>query len=162
MHCVHQVFCVWHAQTHEQTCNPWHAWHRFKQNATKDHMVAAMPSDRSHLPLVEGTRSWRKVCHRDSCSFPNECDKIRNDSLHMPPGPAETCMSTSFHAMGKSCLGSICCIVPMVYSLCNFSLQKVEPCAVLSCVVLPSNFYLLTVACMHHLQMCSHAFTRFL
>ncbi|DBA79457.1 TPA: hypothetical protein ACH3X2_007729 [Trebouxia sp. C0005] len=33
---------------------------KFKQNATKDHMVAAMPSDRSHLPLVEGTRSWRK------------------------------------------------------------------------------------------------------
>lgn len=33
---------------------------KFKQNATKDHMVVAMPSDRSHLPLVEGTRSWRK------------------------------------------------------------------------------------------------------
>lgn len=37
---------------------------RFKQNATKDHMVVAMPSDRSHVPLVEATKSWRKVlCH---------------------------------------------------------------------------------------------------
>lgn len=33
---------------------------RFKQNATRDHMIVAMPSDRSHLPLVEASRAWRK------------------------------------------------------------------------------------------------------
>jgi len=70
----HCAFCVWRAQSRRQTHSFWSAWHRFKQNATKDHMVVAMPSDRSHLHLVEGTRSWRKVCHHDSfiskSSFP--------------------------------------------------------------------------------------------
>ena len=124
-----------------------------------------MPSDRSHLPLVEGTRSWRKVCHHDSfisiSNFPNEC-KIKDDSLHVPPGPTQTCISTSFHAVDQSCLGSIRCLVPVVYNPYNFCLQKVEPCiglAVFLFAVLPSDFHLLTMACMVYLQLCSHAFT---
>ena len=143
-------------------------------------MVVAMPSDRSHLPLVEGTRSWRKVCHHDSCishvvqsSFPNECYKTKDDSLHMPPGPTKTCISTSSHAVDQSCLTSIFsslffsfstirCLVPVGYNPYIFYLQKVEPCIGLAaslCAVRPSDLHMLTMACMDHLQLCSHAFT---
>lgn len=161
----HCAFCVWRAQSRRQTHSFWSAWHRFKQNATKDHMVVAMPSDRSHLHLVEGTRSWRKVCHHDSfiskSSFPIKGRKIKDDSLHMPPGPTQTRISTSLHVADQSCLGSVCCLVPVVYNPCNLSLQRVEPCIGLAVSLMsrfPSDFHLLTMACMDHLQLCNHAF----
>lgn len=29
-------------------------------------LVSAMPSDQTHLPVVKGSRSWRKVCYKDA------------------------------------------------------------------------------------------------
>lgn len=33
-----------------------------KYPITKYDLVSAMPSDQTHLPVVKGSRSWRKVC----------------------------------------------------------------------------------------------------
>ena len=34
-----------------------------KYPISKYDLVSAMPSDQTHLPVVKGSRSWRKVCH---------------------------------------------------------------------------------------------------
>ncbi len=156
-HYGHHVFCVWHAQTHGQ-------------NATKEHMVVAMPSDRSHIPLVEGTRSWRKVCHHDWSWWDHHASQIEEGCIIKDEAFAHaTWTNANMHINQLSCCGSVMFGKYPLFSYCGVqSLQFLFTESGSLCwsgnfldeSFFSVTFILLIMACVDHLQLCIHAFTK--